>query len=108
MAGDSALSAGGLTSLPPRPLHRAAPKQVIPGSKVEATDLYDHHFYSVLLVTQVSPHVTHLGGNCITVQIPGGRGHGLYGRLATTLPLRESRGPGQLSLLYVPGTRFAM
>ena len=53
----------------------AAPKQVISGSKVEASVLHGHRFCSILLVTQVSLHSALLGGNCLRVQMLGHRGH---------------------------------
>ena len=75
----------------------AAPKQVIPGSKVEATV----SFMAIISVASCwlhSPHLALLGGNCLRVQILGHSGHwGASPRLATTLRLRESRGLGQLT-----------
>ena len=75
----------------------AAPKQVISGSKVEASVLHGHRFCSILLVTQVSLHSALLGGNCLRVQMLG---HGsLGGHLQGWPPHSASMRAGALASL---------
>lgn len=52
-----------------------APKQVVPKEGRSHGVFYDLHFCTFLLVTRVHPHGTHLGGNCLKVQIPEGKAH---------------------------------